>query len=177
MIAVVNGRPAPRARIGDGVSVRDRGQDRHGASATRATTRAWDNILQSPIERHQVLFEAFAPAEDPRIAVVVALEAGQTGARDAAPIARAMLDAWLALDAEPRDTRRDARRRRRAVTADSRRLRVFGAALLRRVQVDLPLLGALVLLCAIGPRRCSIRASGGNLRRSATRRCASRSAS
>ena len=48
-----------------------------------------------PIERHQVLFEAFAPAEDPRIAVAVALEAGQTGARDAAPIARRILDAWL----------------------------------------------------------------------------------
>ncbi len=48
-----------------------------------------------PIERHQVLFEAFAPADDARIAVIVALEAGRSGAHDAAPIARKILDAWL----------------------------------------------------------------------------------
>ena len=40
------------------------------------------------------LAEKSAP-DDPRIAVVVALEAGQTGGRDAAPIARKILDAWV----------------------------------------------------------------------------------
>jgi penicillin-binding protein 2 len=47
------------------------------------------------VERHEVLFEAFAPADDARIAVIVALEAGHTGAHDAAPIARRMLDEWV----------------------------------------------------------------------------------
>jgi len=47
------------------------------------------------VERHEVLFEAFTPAEDPRIAVVVALQSGHTGAHDAAPIARKIFDAWL----------------------------------------------------------------------------------
>ncbi|HEV7489898.1 MAG TPA: penicillin-binding protein 2, partial [Rhodanobacteraceae bacterium] len=59
------------------------------------TTEEWTSISESPIERHQVLFEAFAPADDARIAVVVALEAGRSGAHDAAPIVRKILDAWL----------------------------------------------------------------------------------
>ncbi|GLQ47968.1 penicillin-binding protein 2 [Dyella lipolytica] len=45
--------------------------------------------------RHRAWFEAFTPAEDPRIAVAVVLEAGAWGAKDAGPIARKMLDIWL----------------------------------------------------------------------------------
>ncbi len=59
------------------------------------TDDTWTSISASPIERHQVLYECFTPADDARIAVVVALEAGRSGASDAAPIARKMLDAWL----------------------------------------------------------------------------------
>ena len=62
------------------------------------TDEEWTSIGSSPIQRHQVLFECFTPAEDARIAVVVALEAGRSGAHDAAPIARAILDAWLRFD-------------------------------------------------------------------------------
>ena len=59
------------------------------------TDEEWQNIMSVAVERHEVLFEAFTPAEDPRIAVVVALQAGHTGAHDAAPIARKIFDAWL----------------------------------------------------------------------------------
>ena len=45
--------------------------------------------------RHQSLFIAFAPAEDPRIAVAVVVEHGGFGASAAAPIARQVMDAWL----------------------------------------------------------------------------------
>jgi penicillin-binding protein 2 len=62
------------------------------------TDEEWTSIGSSPIQRHQVLFECFAPADDARIAVVVALEAGRSGAADAAPIARAILDAWVRFD-------------------------------------------------------------------------------
>ncbi len=62
------------------------------------TTEEWTSISDSPIERHRVLFEAFTPADDARIAVAVALEAGRSGAHDAAPIARKILDAWLPID-------------------------------------------------------------------------------
>lgn len=64
------------------------------------TDETWTSISTSAIERHQVLFECFTPADDARIAVVVALEAGRSGARDAAPIARRILDAWLPGDRE-----------------------------------------------------------------------------
>ena len=45
--------------------------------------------------RHQALFIAFAPADNPRIAVAVIVEHGGFGSSSAAPIARAIMDAWL----------------------------------------------------------------------------------
>src|SRR5690606_36487891 len=64
------------------------------------TDETWTDIATSAHARHQVLFEAFTPADDPRIAVVVVLEAGRSGAHDAAPIVRRILDAWLPGDIE-----------------------------------------------------------------------------
>ncbi len=49
--------------------------------------------------RHRAWFICFTPAEQPRIAVAVVLEAGAWGGTDAAPIARKILDAWLATQA------------------------------------------------------------------------------
>lgn len=46
--------------------------------------------------RHHALFIAFAPYDAPEIVVAVVVEHGGSGARDAAPVARAVLDAWLA---------------------------------------------------------------------------------
>ncbi|MGH8106158.1 MAG: penicillin-binding transpeptidase domain-containing protein, partial [Arenimonas sp.] len=46
-------------------------------------------------QRHQALFIAFAPAENPQIAIAVMVEHGGFGATTAAPIARKMMDAWL----------------------------------------------------------------------------------
>ncbi|WP_297801528.1 penicillin-binding protein 2 [Arenimonas sp. GDDSR-1] len=45
--------------------------------------------------RHQALFIGYAPAEDPKIAVVVVVEHGGYGASTAGPIARKMMDAYL----------------------------------------------------------------------------------
>ena len=38
---------------------------------------------------------AFAPVEDPRIAIAVLVENGRSGSGTAAPIARAVMDAYL----------------------------------------------------------------------------------
>lgn len=48
-------------------------------------------------ERHRdhALFVAFAPVEDPQIAVAVVVENGGGGSSTAAPVAREVLDAWL----------------------------------------------------------------------------------
>ena len=69
------------------------------------TTDAWTSISSGPITRHEVLFEAFAPADAARIVVVVALQAGRSGSHDAAPIVRRILDAWL-----PGDEQRQSER-------------------------------------------------------------------
>mgnify|MGYP000878432617 FL=1 len=45
--------------------------------------------------RHRALFIGYAPADDPQIAVAVAVEGGGYGGSTAAPIARAIFDAWL----------------------------------------------------------------------------------
>ena len=46
--------------------------------------------------RHRAWFVAYAPADNPQIAIVVLLESGAWGAADAGPIVRKMLDTWLA---------------------------------------------------------------------------------
>jgi penicillin-binding protein 2 len=45
--------------------------------------------------RHQALFIGYAPADDPKIAVVVVVEHGGFGASTAAPITRRIMDAYL----------------------------------------------------------------------------------
>ncbi len=45
--------------------------------------------------RDHALFVGFAPAENPEIAVAVIVENGGGGSGTAAPVARALFDAWL----------------------------------------------------------------------------------
>ena len=57
--------------------------------------------------RHRALFIAYAPADQPTIAVAVAIEGGGYGSATAAPIARKILDAWVVgkMPEVPDDTR------------------------------------------------------------------------
>ncbi|HET8940531.1 MAG TPA: penicillin-binding protein 2 [Rudaea sp.] len=96
MIDVVNG-GGTASGIGNGFAYTIAGKTGTAERYSR-TDETWQNIMTVSIEHHEVLFEAFAPADAPRIAVVVALHAGHTGAHDAAPIARAILDAWAKYD-------------------------------------------------------------------------------
>ncbi|MDZ7770220.1 MAG: penicillin-binding transpeptidase domain-containing protein [Woeseiaceae bacterium] len=45
--------------------------------------------------RDHALFIAFAPVEDPVIAVAVVIENGSSGSRVAAPVARKIMDTYL----------------------------------------------------------------------------------
>ena len=94
MIAVVNGPTGTARTMGNGFPYVIAGKSGTAERYSR-TNEVWQSISQVAIERHQVLFEAFTPAQDPRIAAIVALEAGRGGGHDAAPVARKMLDAWL----------------------------------------------------------------------------------
>jgi penicillin-binding protein 2 len=51
--------------------------------------------------RDHALFIAFAPVEEPRIAIAVVVEHGGAGSKAAAPVARAALDAWLEQEVRP----------------------------------------------------------------------------
>ncbi len=51
--------------------------------------------------RDHALFIAFAPVEDPQIAVAVIVENGSSGSRVAAPIARAVIDQYLGYSSAP----------------------------------------------------------------------------
>ena len=93
MIDVVNDASGTAHGLGDGFPYTIAGKTGTAERYSR-TDEAWQNIMTSAITRHEVLFEAFAPADAPRIAVVVALQAGHTGAYDAAPIARKIFDEW-----------------------------------------------------------------------------------
>jgi penicillin-binding protein 2 len=97
MTAVVNGPTGTARTMGIDFPYTIAGKTGTAERYSR-TNEVWQNISQVAIERHQVLFETFTPAENPRIAMIVALEAGRGGGRDAAPIARKMLDAWLVGD-------------------------------------------------------------------------------
>lgn len=53
--------------------------------------------------RDHALFIAFAPLEQPRIALGIIVENGESGSKTAAPVARRMFDAWFALGEENPD--------------------------------------------------------------------------
>ena len=45
--------------------------------------------------RHHALFIAYAPFDEPSIVVAAVVEHGGGGSAEAAPLARAVIDAWL----------------------------------------------------------------------------------
>jgi penicillin-binding protein 2 len=51
--------------------------------------------------RHHALFIAYAPFTKPGIVVAAVVEHGGGGSREAAPVTRAVIDAWLAQELEP----------------------------------------------------------------------------
>lgn len=97
MVAVLHG-PTGTAR-GALASIRPdyliAGKTGTAQRVTRRTEAALD-VNQLPFtQRHNALFIAFAPADAPRIAVMVVVEHGGSGAAVAAPVALRIVDAWL----------------------------------------------------------------------------------
>lgn len=65
------------------------------AQVVNRSERAVDPRTLPLWKRHRALYIGYAPADDPVIAVAVAVEGGGYGGATAAPIARAVFDAWL----------------------------------------------------------------------------------
>ena len=96
MEAVVHGRTGTARHIGKDLTYRIAGKT-GTAQVVRQTTRTSPDEIESiPWERRDhALFAAFAPSDDPRIAVAVVVEHGGSGSRAAAPVARAIIDHYL----------------------------------------------------------------------------------
>ena len=83
-------------RIGEGLAYRIAGKTGTAQVVSQAKRTSPDDLESIPWERRDhALFAAFAPADDPRIAVAVVVEHGGSGSRAAAPIARAVIDHHL----------------------------------------------------------------------------------
>lgn len=64
----------------------------------------YDETKISKKNRDHALFVAYAPIEDPQIAVAVIVENGGSGSSTAAPIAKKIMDAWLLDEPMPVDS-------------------------------------------------------------------------
>ena len=102
MKAVVHGPRGTARRIGRDLDYRMAGKTGTAQVVHQATRTPPGDLDSIPWElRDHALFAAFAPLEDPRIAVAVVIEHGGSGSRTAAPIARAIIDHHLRAGAPP----------------------------------------------------------------------------
>jgi penicillin-binding protein 2 len=93
MVAVMQGGTASRSAIGAPYSIA--GKTGTAQVFSVAQDARYDESAISERLRDHAWFIAFAPVEDPRIAVAVLVENGRSGSGTAAPIARAVMDAYL----------------------------------------------------------------------------------
>ena len=95
MVAVVAGPTGTAARVFADAAYTTAGKtgtaQRFSRTGNEVDTRGLDDA-----QRHQALFVAFAPVDQPEIALALVMEYGASGSHDAAPLARRILDAWLA---------------------------------------------------------------------------------
>jgi penicillin-binding protein 2 len=96
MIAVINSGEGTGKKLGIGfpyiIAGKSGTAERFSRKSDAYDTNKNNAYLAS---RHRALFIAYTPADDPKIAVAVVLEAGAWGAQDAGPIARKILDQWV----------------------------------------------------------------------------------
>ena len=101
MTGVVHGPRGTARRIGEGLAYRIAGKTGTAQVFTVGQTEEYDEKkLDKKLHDHG-LFIAFAPVEQPRIAVAVVVENGGSGSGAAAPLARTVIDAYLGDDVLP----------------------------------------------------------------------------
>lgn len=95
MVAVVHGPRGTARASGQGAEWTIAGKTGTAQVIGIAQGEEYDESTVDERHRPHALFIAFAPAENPRIAVGVLVENGASGSGAAAPIARAVIDHWL----------------------------------------------------------------------------------
>lgn len=97
MVSVVHSRQGTAKRLGVDLPFIMAGKT--GTAQVKALAQRGDNYqheLEELKHRDHALFIAFAPVENPKIAVAVIVEHGGSGGKIAGPIARTMVTHWLA---------------------------------------------------------------------------------
>ena len=95
MVAVMHGPTGSARAVALDAPYRIAGKTGTAQRVSRKTDQSLDPTKLEFGLRHQALFVAFAPADAPRIALMVVVEHGGSGTKAAAPVARRILDAWL----------------------------------------------------------------------------------
>ncbi|MGH8580779.1 MAG: penicillin-binding transpeptidase domain-containing protein, partial [Gammaproteobacteria bacterium] len=95
MVEVVDGARGTARRSSEGASFRFAGKTGTSQLFRIAQNRSVKNEAIAERLRDHALFIAFAPVEDPAIAVAVIVENGESGSAAAAPVARKVLDHYL----------------------------------------------------------------------------------
>lgn len=95
MVAVVHGPRGTARAAGQGSRWTIAGKTGTAQVIGIAQGEEYDEEQVDERHRPHALFIAFAPAENPRIAVGVLVENGASGSAAAAPVARAIIDQWL----------------------------------------------------------------------------------
>ncbi|MCQ4165740.1 penicillin-binding protein 2, partial [Tahibacter harae] len=95
MVAVVAGPTGTAARVFADAPYTAAGKTGTAQRFSRSGDEV-DTHGLSDAQRHQALFVAFAPVDEPQIALALVMEYGASGSADAAPLGRKILDAWLA---------------------------------------------------------------------------------
>lgn len=95
MVAVVHGARGTARAVGLGSRWTIAGKTGTAQVIGIAQGEEYDEEEVEERHRPHALFIAFAPAENPRIAVSVLVENGASGSAAAAPVARAVIDHWL----------------------------------------------------------------------------------
>ena len=101
MVGVVHSPRGTAKKINDGIAYRMAGKTGTAQVFTIGQDEDYDaKKLDKKLHDHG-LFIAFAPVEEPRIAVAVVVENGGSGSEAAAPLARIVIDAYLGDTPEP----------------------------------------------------------------------------
>ncbi len=95
MINVIHGLRGTARRIGQGMEYKAAGKTGTSQVFGIAQDEEYDEETVAKKLRDHALFISYAPAKNPRIAVVVIVENGGSGSSSAAPIARRVMDAYL----------------------------------------------------------------------------------
>ena len=95
MADVLHGQRGTARAAGRGAAYRIAGKSGTAQVFSLASDVEYKELDVAERLRDHALFVAFAPVDNPAIAVAVLVENGESGGSTAGPVARAVMDAWL----------------------------------------------------------------------------------